>query len=103
MFDSRRSKGYPGAFTGCGISGDNQQQFPGEASRFELGYCFVGFGLDVEMLLSWSNAKPLWPGIEPFSACSSVFDCVQRTDPVFLSSANYTIYGRTMSAYLCTD
>jgi hypothetical protein len=31
MFDDRRRAGNPGAFTGCGIAGDNQQHFPREA------------------------------------------------------------------------
>ena len=44
-----------------------------------FGFCFIGFGLDGEMLLSLSNPKPLLPGIEPVSACSGVFDHVQRT------------------------
>jgi hypothetical protein len=43
-----------------------------------FGLFFVGFGLDGGMLLSLSNPKPLLPGIEPVSACPSVFDHVQR-------------------------
>jgi amidase len=34
MFDDRRSKGNPGTLKSCGIDGDNQQHFPGEAPHF---------------------------------------------------------------------